>query len=96
MNTITRVLNFHSGLKMSDNLRMSITNIKQKKCKNKRELTSLIKTLKSKLASLWNASEQGRALRKTLNSSGDSSENKINKNNNGLFTSIKGDWRLMI
>ena len=80
---------------MSGNLR-SITNIKQKKCKNKRELTSLIKTLKSKLASLWNANEQGRALRKTLNSSGDSSENKINKNNNGLFTSIKGDWRLMI
>lgn len=81
---------------MSGNLR-SITNIKQKKkYKNKRELTSLIKTLKSKLASLWNANEQGRALRKTLNSSGDSSENKINKNNNGLFTSIKGDWRLMI
>lgn len=68
----------------------------KKKYKNKRELTSLIKTLKSKLASLWNANEQGRALRKTLNSSGDSSENKINKNNNGLFTSIKGDWRLMI
>ena len=80
---------------MSGNL-WSITNIKQKKYKNKRELTSLIKTLKSKLASLWNANEQGRALRKTLNSSGDSSENKINKNNNGLFTSIKGDWRLMI
>lgn len=80
---------------MSGKLR-SITNIKQKKYKNKRELTSLIKTLKSKLASLWNANEQGRALRKTLNSSGDSSENKINKNNNGLFTSIKGDWRLMI
>lgn len=80
---------------MSGNLR-SITNIKQKKYKNKRELTSLIKTLKSKLASLWNANEQGKALRKTLNSSGDSSENKINKNNNGLFTSIKGDWRLMI
>lgn len=56
----------------------------------------MIKTLKSKLASLWNANEQGRALRKTLNSSGDSSKNKINKNNNGLFTSIKGDWRLMI
>lgn len=71
---------------MSGNLR-SNTNIKQtKKYKNKRELTSLIKTLKSKLASLWNANEQGRALRKTLNSSGDSSENKINKNNNGLFT----------
>ena len=74
---------------MTGNLQ-SITNIKQKKYKNKRELTSLIKTLKSKLASLWNANEQGRALRKTLNSSGDSSENKINKNNNSLFTSIKG------
>lgn len=71
---------------MSGNLR-SNANIKQtKKYKNKRELTSLIKTLKSKLASLWNANEQGRALRKTLNSSGDSSENKINENNNGLFT----------
>ena len=80
---------------MSGNL-WSITNIKQKKYKNKRELTSLIKTLKSKLASLWNANEQGRALRKTLNSSGDSSENKINKNTYSLFTSIKGNWRLMI
>lgn len=74
----------------------TITHTLTLKYKNKRELTSLIKTLKSKLASLWNANEQGRALRKTLNSSGDSSENKINKNNNSLFTSIKGDWRLMI
>ena len=89
LNTITRALNFHCGLKMSGNLR-SIKYQTKKKYKHKRKLTSLIKTLKSKLAFLWNANEQGRALRKTLNSSGDSSENKINKNNNSLFTSIKG------
>ena len=92
LSTITHALNFHRCLVTYGVLQIST----KKKYKNKRELTSLIKTLKSKLASLWNANEQGRALRKTLNSSGDSSENKINKNNNGLFTSIKGDWRLMI
>ena len=92
LSTITHTLTFHRCLVTYGVLQIS----NKKKYKNKRELTSLIKTLKSKLASLWNANEQGRALRKTLNSSGDSSENKINKNNNGLFTSIKGDWRLMI
>ena len=75
---------------MSGNLRSIKYQTKKKKYKHKRKLTSLIKTLKSKLAFLWNANEQGKALRKTLNSSGDSSENKINKNNNSLFTSIKG------
>ena len=35
--------------------------------------TSFIRSLNSKLASLWNASEQGRALRNALSSSGESS-----------------------
>ena len=47
-------------------------------------LTSFIKSLNSKLASLWNASEQGRALRKALNSSGESSVGKTIK--------IKGNY----
>ena len=42
----------------------------------KPRLTSFIKSLNSKLASLWNASEQGRELRKALNSSGESSVRK--------------------
>ena len=54
-------------------------------------LTSFIKSLNSKLASLWNASEQGRALRKALNSSGESSVEKTIKikGNYGKVTEIR-------
>ena len=39
--------------------------------------TSFIRSLNSKLASLWNAREHGRALRNALSSSGESSAEKI-------------------
>ena len=54
------------------------------------DLTSLIKFKNLKLASLWNAKEHGRAFRKALSSSGDSSEEQTKMLNiRGYFKHIK-------
>ena len=54
------------------------------------DLTSLIKFKNLKLASLWNAKEHGRAFRKALSSSGDSSGEQTKMLNiRGYFKHIK-------
>ena len=54
------------------------------------DLTSLIKFKNLKLASLWNAKEHGKAFRKALSSSGDSSGEQTKMLNiRGYFKHIK-------